>query len=840
MAESIEKIIEEFVEGKIIDENLEDIMGERFGRYSKYIIQDRALPDVRDGLKPVQRRILYAMHRLGLTQEKPYKKSARIVGDVIGKYHPHGDSSVYEAIVRMSQDFKMRQPLIDMHGNNGSIDGDSAAAMRYTEARMAKVSEFLLQDIDKYTVDYAPNFDDEEYEPIVLPARFPNLLINGASGISAGYATEIPPHNLEEVSRAIIKYIDKPSLSIDEIINLMPGPDFPTGAIVQGEEGIRQAYETGKGRIKIKGNVDINGHDIVISEIPYEVNKANLVRAIDEIRLKRKVDGIKEVRDESSSEGLRIVVEVKKSIDPQAVVNFLHKKTDLTKSYSYNMVAINNKRPSLMSIYNIFDAYIYHQKEVVTNRSNHDLRKAKHRLHIVEGIIYMVDIIDAVIDLIRKSTSKKDAKEKLTSTFVFTEDQAEAILTLQLYKLSHTDLEGLKKEKETLEALIEHLNDILSNEKTLEKVIKKELRKVINTSKSPRLTVIESEIERIKVDEEALVESETVAVGVSKDGYIKHASPRSYKATDKVELKEHDAFLYEALITTHHTLLMFTNKGNYIFLPVFKIPQLRWKELGHHVSHFASIKDGETIERVMAFDTFDDAQTLLISSKQGMVKQTALNDFEVQRFQRTFNAITLNKGDSLADVRLVPSGSEEVLALSASGEALRYDLADIPVSSTQAKGVKAMQLRNKDSLALTMPLQAYHVVAVLTNRGTIKRVDPIDIIKKRRAQRGMRLYKEIKTNPYLIVDAKRFDAQDYKYRAPLRIITSKTVVDLSAFDVKASQGEHGKAFVKKQDGAAKWLLKTTIESDETEQLPPITDYVPQDESESEQVSLFES
>ena len=836
MADTLDKIIDDFIEGKIIDENLEDIMGERFGRYSKYIIQDRALPDVRDGLKPVQRRILYAMHRLGLTQDKPYKKSARIVGDVIGKYHPHGDSSVYEAIVRMSQDFKMREILIDMHGNNGSIDGDSAAAMRYTEARMSKVSEFLLQDIDKYTVDYAPNFDDEEYEPIVLPARFPNLIVNGASGISAGYATEIPPHNIEEVIKAIIKFIDKPALTTDELLEIMPGPDFPTGAIVQGEEGIRQAFETGKGRIKIKSNVTIEDMDIVITEIPYETNKASLVRAMDEIRLKRKVDGIKEVRDESSSEGLRVVVEVKKSFEPEAILNFLHKKTDLTKTYTYNMVAINNKRPQTMSVFDIFNAYIYHQKEVVTNRANHDMRKAKHRLHIVEGIIYMVDILDEVIALIRKSASKKDAKTQLTTTFVFTEEQAEAILTLQLYRLSHTDLQGLKKEKKELEALIEHLNDVLSNENTLEKVIKKELRNVIKAVKTPRRSQIEQSIEKITVDEEALIESESVAVAISKDGYVKQASLRSYKATDTVELKENDAFIYESTITTHHTLLIFTSHGNYVFLPVYKIPQLKWKELGHHLSHFAALKDGERIVRVFAYESFNTLARLLFTTKQGLIKQTDVASFEVQRYQRTFNAVRLNAGDILNDVREIAGDTQEVMTISAQGHALRFDLQGIPVASTTAKGVKAMQLSANDTLATTLPLRAAGAIAVLTNRGTIKRIDPHSIQKKRRSQRGSRLYKPIKTNPYLVRDAVMLFASDYKHRAPMRIITTKAYVPLTAFAIKPTQGEHGKSFISKAHGEAQWLLITRAEEDET--LPPLSDYTPEPTQSREQVSLF--
>jgi len=835
MAEKLAKIIEEFVEGKILSENLEDIVGERFGRYSKYIIQDRALPDVRDGLKPVQRRILYAMHRLGLSQDKPYKKSARIVGDVIGKYHPHGDSSVYEAIVRLSQDFKMREPLIDMHGNNGSIDGDSAAAMRYTEVRMSAVSEYLLQDIDKRTVDFIPNFDDEEYEPIVLPSRYPNLLVNGATGISAGYATEIPPHNLNEIIKGLIKRIDKPHCGLDEILKIVKGPDFPTGAIVQGKEGIEKAFETGRGRIIIKSKVAIEGQDIIITEIPYEINKANLVRAIDEIRLKKKVDGIKEVRDESSSEGLRVVVEVKNSFDPEAILAFLHKRTDLTKSYNYNMVAINNKRPVSMGILDIFDAYIYHQKEVVTNRSNFDLRKAKKRLHIVEGIIYMVDILDEVIELIRSSQSKKDAKTKLTTTFVFTEEQAEAILTLQLHRLSQTDLKALRGEKDNLQAEIDQLNEILSNENELEKVIKAELRAIQRKAKSPRRTEIEEEIEKITIQEEDLIESEDVAVGVSKDGYLRVASLRSFKATEVPDQKENDAFIYTGKITTHHTLLMFTNKGNYVYLPVFKIPATKWKDLGTHISNFASIDDDEHIIHVHPVASFESEGYFLFTTQGNLVKISALPDFEVQRYNRTIKAITLNKGDKLTHVTFIDSPQGEVITVSEQGVALKYHLEEIGVTSTTAKGVKGLNLGKKDRLAASIKLQDNHALLLLTSRGTIKRMELSEIEKKKRAYKGVQIIKQPKSKPYLLQDLALLNNAQYKNRATVDILTTKSLVSLNAFELKAVMGETGKKVSQPKQGRPFKLFIEPMEDDDH----PISDYKQTPMPEKKQVSLFE-
>ncbi len=838
MSDSLAKIIDEFVEGKILDENLNDIVGERFGRYSKYIIQDRALPDVRDGLKPVQRRILFAMHKLGLSQDKPYKKSARIVGDVIGKYHPHGDSSVYEAIVRMSQDFKMRMPLIDMHGNNGSIDGDSAAAMRYTEARMSRLSEFLLKDIDKKTVDFIPNFDDEEYEPIVLPARFPNLLINGAAGISAGYATEIPPHNLREVIRGVIKRIDQPSCSLDDIIKIIKGPDFPTGATVQGKDGIRQAFETGRGRIIMKSKVTIADQALIVTEIPYEVNKATLVRHIDEIRLKKKVDGLKEVRDESNKEGLRIVIDIKPSFDPDAILNFLHKKTDLTKSFNYNMVAINQKRPQTMGLLEILDAYIYHQKEVTTNRANFDLRKAEKRLHIVEGIIRMIDILDEVIALIRKSKSKKDAKNKLIKSHKFSEEQAEAILVLQLYRLSSTDLNELKTEQKSLEKTIAKLNAILSNEDELEAVIKTELKQVQTTIKTKRITEIEEEIEKITVSEEDLIESETVAIGITKEGYIRQSSLRSFKATEAPDLKANDGFLYRGIHSTHDTLLLFTDHGNYIYLPIFKIPQSKWKDIGTHLNHFVPTDDRENIIKAHVVRAFeDDAGYFLFSTANNMVKRTPVKDFDVLRYTKTFKAINLSVNDKLAHVSYLKEAKGELLSISKRGVALRYHLEEIAISGTQAKGVKAMSLAQGDKLSASLALKAHHDLMIITSRGTIKRINPNTIPPKKRTQKGERLFKQTKTNPYFVVDATLLNHTQYRHRALIHVLTTTHSEPIEAFEIKDKAAEVGKRFIKKGQPLSFYIDDVELDQD----LPPINDYKPQAPKPKgdKQVSLFE-
>ena len=652
---SVIKKVNEFVDQNIIKSNFNDIVGERFARYSKYIIQDRALPDVRDGLKPVQRRILYAMHEMGMFQSKPYKKSARIAGEVMGKYHPHGDSSIYEAMVRMSQDFKMLVPLIDMHGNNGSIDGDSPAAMRYTEARLSKASEYLLEDLDKRTVLFVPNFDDEETEPVVLPAKFPNLLVNGAMGIAAGYATKIPPHNLSEVINATIAYLKNPNLTSKEVLKYIKGPDFPTGGIVQGLDGIKEAIETGAGRIiirskVIKEEISRTQDRLVITEIPYEVNKADLVRQIDLLRLDKTLEDILEVRDESDQEGLRVAIDLKKGADYNVVLAYLYKNTNLQVSYNYNMVAIVNNRPEQIGVIPILKAYVEHQKEVVTNRSNYLLERARKREHIVLGLIKMVSILDQVIKTIRNSTNKANAKENIMNNFSFSELQAEAIVTLQLYRLSNTDVYELEKESESLKAQIAEYEKILTNEKVLNEVIESELKQTQKQLGEPRKTEIEAEIENIKIDERELISEENVMVGITKEGYVVRSNLRSYSSTKTPGLKQGDQFLFEEEVSTLDTLLVFTNLGNYIFLPVFKLEEQRWGDLGIYINNIVPIQRDETIVSVLKISDFETTQQLLLATKNGMMKLAKLSDFLVQRYSRPIRAIRLNKGDELVSV----------------------------------------------------------------------------------------------------------------------------------------------------------------------------------------------
>ncbi|MCK5388148.1 MAG: DNA topoisomerase IV subunit A [Candidatus Izimaplasma sp.] len=834
------KVIEEintFVDEKIIKENLEDIVGERFGRYSKYIIQDRALPDVRDGLKPVQRRILFSMYKLGMFSDKPYKKCARIVGDVIGKYHPHGDTSVYDAMVRLSQPWKIRNLLIDMHGNNGSIDGDSAAAMRYTEARMSLSSEILLRDIDKRTVVFIPNFDDEEYEPIVLPARYPNLLVNGSTGISAGYATDIPPHNLREIIKAVIKRIDTPDMTIDDILKIVKGPDFPTGAIVQGKDQIRQAFETGRGRVIMKSKSVIENQQIIITEIPYEVNKATLVRKMDDIRIKKGIDGIAEVRDESDREGLRIVIDIKKNFNPQFILNFLHKKTDLSKSYNYNMVSINNKRPMLMGILPMIDAYILHQKEVITNRSNYELRRAQKRSHIVEGIIKMMDILDEVIALIRASKNKRDAKNRLMKKYKFTEEQSEAIVTLQLYRLSSTDIKALEKEHNKLELQIEKLSLILHTEEELQNVIKTELKSISRTLSTPRKSEIEEEIERITITEEELVVAEQAVIGISREGYVKRSSVKSFKATDKPNIKENDSMLFVSEVSTVDTILLFTNKGNYVYLPVYKVSNSKWKDLGTHINNIVQLEENEKITKIVHVDNFKANKHLVFITRNNLIKLTKLEDFNVSRYSKTIKAISLNKGDSLVKVDVTDSLDNDLLIVTRKGLALKFSLSEISVTSTTAKGVKGLNLSPRQKLATGLVLKEHNDLLILTHRGTIKRLSLEDIPKKRRTNKGVKLYKEVKSNPYLVIDLCLMNATQYKNRAKISINTDKMLVVLRAFDIKTDKTVTGKAYIKPKQGKPIFMNIEELEIDST--IPNLNDYVIERNINLVQQQLFE-
>lgn len=743
----------------IQDLSLEDVIGDRFGRYSKYIIQERALPDVRDGLKPVQRRILFAMYSSGNTFDKNFRKSAKTVGDVIGQYHPHGDSSVYDAMVRLSQDWKLRHVLIEMHGNNGSIDNDPPAAMRYTEAKLSQLSEELLRDINKETVAFIPNYDDTTLEPMVLPSRFPNLLVNGSTGISSGYATDIPPHNLAEVIQATLKYIDNPDITVNQLMKHIKGPDFPTGGIIQGIDGIKKAYESGKGKIVVRSRVDeeelrSGRKQLIITEIPYEVNKSSLVKRIDELRADKKVDGIVEVRDETDRTGLRIAIELKKDVNSESIKNYLYKNSDLQISYNFNMVAISDGRPKLMGLREIIESYLNHQIEVVTNRTRYDLDHAEKRMHIVEGLMKALSILDEVIALIRNSKNKKDAKDNLVAEFDFTEAQAEAIVMLQLYRLTNTDIVALEDEHAELEALIKELRNILDDHDALLSVIKDELNEIKKKFKVDRLSTIEAEISEIKIDKEVMVPSEEVILSVSHHGYIKRTSTRSFNASGVTEigLKDGDRLLKYQEVNTQDTVLVFSNKGRYLFIPVHKLADIRWKELGQHVSQIVPIDEDEQVVDVYNEKDFNNNAFYVMATKNGMIKKSSVPQFKTTRFNKPLVGMKVKDHDEIVNVIRLES-DQLVTVLTHKGMSLTYSTDELSDTGLRAAGIKSINLKDEDHVVMTESVSDSDSILMITQRGAIKRISYKVLQVAKRAQRGITLLKELKKNPHRIVDA---------------------------------------------------------------------------------------
>lgn len=753
---------------------LEEVMGDRFGRYSKYIIQERALPDIRDGLKPVQRRILYAMYSDGNTHDKGFRKSAKTVGNVIGNYHPHGDSSVYEAMVRMSQDWKMKTPLVTMHGNNGSMDGDPPAAMRYTEARLSKIANELLKDIDKETVEFVLNFDDTTNEPTVLPARFPNLLVNGATGISAGYATDIPPHNLGEVIDACIYLIQHPNASLSKLMDFIKGPDFPTGGIIQGVKGLKSAYETGKGKIVVRSKTEIEKirggkEQIVITEIPYEVNKATMVRKMDEIRINKKIDGIADVRDESDRTGLRIVVELKKETPTQGILTYLFKNTDLQVSYNLNMIAISDRRPQQVGLKKFLSAYISHKKDIVRKRTRFLLNKDKKRSHIVEGLIKAISILDDLIKTIRGSKNKGDAKNNIIKAYGFTAMQAEAIVNLQLYRLTNTDITQLQKEASELAARIDEYNKILNDEKTLESVMKKELREVKKAHHKDRQTVIEEKIEELKIEKEVLVTEEEVVVSVTKQGYLKRTSLRSYGASNAEELalRDGDHSVFTEKISTLDHIILFTSKGNVINRPVHELPEIRWKDLGEHISQSISIEPDEKIIAVYGLKGFSKERKFVFITKAGYIKQTLASDYAPKRTYRSRSATAIklkSETDELLSVYEIKDESlYDVFLVTELGFGLRYTLPEVSTVGATASGVKSINLKKEDKVAgglIFNPSKGVKSVLMITHRGSVKRMNITDYDVISRAKRGLLVLRELKNKPHrmaLMIDINNLD-----------------------------------------------------------------------------------
>ncbi|HGC8631357.1 TPA: DNA topoisomerase IV subunit A [Streptococcus agalactiae] len=776
--------------------SLEDIMGERFGRYSKYIIQERALPDIRDGLKPVQRRILYSMNKDGNTFEKGFRKSAKSVGNVMGNFHPHGDSSIYDAMVRMSQDWKNRETLIEMHGNNGSMDGDPAAAMRYTEARLSEIAGYLLQDIDKNTVPFAWNFDDTEKEPTVLPAAFPNLLVNGATGISAGYATDIPPHNLAEVIDAVVYMIDHPKAKLDKLMEFLPGPDFPTGAIIQGKDEIRKAYETGKGRVAVRSRTAIETlkggkKQIIVTEIPYEVNKSVLVKRIDDVRVNNKVPGIAEVRDESDRDGLRIAIELKKEADETIVLNYLFKYTDLQVNYNFNMVAIDDYTPKQVGLSRILTSYIAHRREIIIARSKFDKEKAEKRLHIVEGLIRVLSILDEVIALIRASENKADAKENLKVSYEFSEAQAEAIVTLQLYRLTNTDIVTLREEEEELRQQITMLKAIISDERTMYNVMKRELREVKKKFANTRRSELQELAETIEIDTASLIIEEDTYVSVTRGGYVKRTSPRSFNAStvDELGKREDDELIFVSNAKTTQHLLMFTNLGNLAYRPVHELADIRWKDVGEHLSQ--NLVNFASNEEIIYAELVDDftKETYFAVTSLGQIKR-----FERQEISpwRTYKSKTAKyaKLKNVDDyvVTVAPIQLEDVILVTYNGYALRFSINDVPVVGSKAAGVKAMNLKDSDHIVSAFIANTTSLY-LLTHRGSLKRM-AIDVIPSTsRANRGLQVLRELKSKPHRVFKAGPVYLEDSSFEFDLFSSVSNHEGDTFVLEIMSKTGK---------------------------------------------------
>ena len=783
---------------------LEQIMGDRFGRYSKSIIQERALPDIRDGLKPVQRRILFAMNKDGNTYDKGFRKSAKSVGNVMGNFHPHGDSSIYEALVRLSQDWKLREPLIEMHGNNGSMDGDPPAAMRYTEARLSKIAGLMLQDIDKDTVEMALNFDDTEKEPTVLPARIPNLLVNGATGISAGYATEIPTHNLSEVLDALIYLIKYPTASLDKLMEFIPGPDFPTGGIIQGIDGIRKAYQTGRGRVVVRAKTEIETlrggrQQINVTEIPYEVNKAQLVKRINDLRLAKKVEGIAEARDETDRSGLRIAIELKRGANANGILNYLLKNTDLQINYNFNMVAIDDQRPMRVGLKRILTSYLEFQKEIIRRRTQYNLTKAQQRLHIVEGLIKALSILDKVIKTIRASKNRKDAKENLVKEYNFTPEQAEAIVTLQLYRLTNTDVTELEKEQEQLNSRINEYQLILTNENELAKVLTKEIRAIKKEFGNPRRTKIENHVEKLEIDTKVTVANEDVVVLVSHAGYIKRSSIRSFKASEAEEngLREDDYPLLVQQTNTLSHLFMFTNLGHIIYRPIHEIADARWKDTGEHISQTIGLADNEEIIKAMIFDKLDQPGTIIMGTSDGQVKQTAFNDYKPGSRYKSHASVAIKLRDNARVVNVdyyEPSNeNRSLLTISRQGYSVRYDVADVPVTGIRTAGVRAINLKDDDQVADQILVKDGQDIAVITQRGAFKEMPVDEIEVGARARRGELVLRRLKSHPHEIAD---FLAYDPDYQGAFEAITNRPAFqDIMATDHHLSSIKSNGTFV---------------------------------------------
>ncbi len=775
---------------KIINENiiaspLNDLISERYGEYAKYIIQERSIPDARDGLKPVQRRILYAMYKDGNTNDKPYRKSAKTVGLVIGNYHPHGDSSVYDAMVRLSQPWKINYPLIQMHGNNGSIDDDPAAAMRYTEARLAAISDELLKDIDKNTVSWTPNFDDTENEPTVLPAKFPNLLVNGCEGVATGYATNIPPHNLAEIIDGTIYRIENADCSLEELMQYIKGPDFPTKAIIQGIQGIKKAFTTGKGSIVIRSKTAIetekNGiKHIIVTEIPYGVIKSSIVKKIDDIRFNKSIDGIMDVRDASDRNGLKIIIDINKDADANNILNYLLKKTELQITFNYNMVAIVNNRPVYLGLREALDAYIDYYKDFVLKRTKFEFEKKENRCHILEGLIKAVSVLDEVIKIIRNSTNKENAKKNLIERFAFTEQQAEAIVILRLYRLTNTDVLELRDEYRQLVEQLKELKQVMDDPATLNNLLINELKEVKQSYGVERQSVIEDEIEDIQIDKVRMIANERVVITLSRDGYIKRVSLRSFNSGEGTitGLKDGDNLVGYHQADTVDTLVAFTESGEYVCLPIYLIEENKWKDIGVHISKYVKVNNSEKFINAYIVKDFNTYCWFITLSRSGMIKKTTVKDWQLQRTSKSSVAMNIAKDDKIVSA-LLAYDNDEVMIVTKNGYNCRYSINEIPNVSTKAKGVKAVKLAADDE-ATSMAIidQTKSEAIYITEKGNYKRIKINDIPVTTRATKGFAIAKKNKTNPFNVTLCLTANLND-----DLQLIADNKLLNLKAKEI---------------------------------------------------------
>lgn len=743
---------------KILPVSIETEMKKSYIDYAMSVIVGRALPDVRDGLKPVHRRILYGMYGLGFTPDKQYRKSVATVGEVLRKYHPHGDAAVYESLVRMAQDFSMRYMLIDGHGNFGSIDGDPPAAMRYTEARLSKISLEMLRDIEKDTVDFVPNFDNTEKEPTVLPSRFPNLLVNGSSGIAVGMATNIPPHNLGEVIDGIIKVIDsEEEVTIDELMKIIKGPDFPTGALILGKEGIKEAYKTGKGKIIIRAKATIeqvSGHKqrIVVTEIPYQVNKSRLIEKIAELVRDKKIEGISDLRDESDRNGMRIVIELKKDANANVVLNQLYKNTQMQESFSIIMLALVDNEPKILNLKEIIDYYLQHQREVIIRRTKFDLDKAEARAHILEGLKIALDNLDTIINLIRNSKTVQIAKEGLMQKFNLSEKQAQAILDMRLQKLTGLEREKIDEEYKDVIAEIKKLKELLSSETLILKVIKEELLEIKQKYADPRRTKITAATDEIGVED--LIDEEDCVITLTHFGYIKRLPLATYKNQKRggkgiigLSIREED-FAEQIFITsTHHYILFFTNYGKVYRLKGYEIPEANRQAKGIAIVNLLQLSPGEKIQAVIPIKEYGDGQYLLMVTKYGLIKKTELTEFDNIR-KGGLIAITIREEDELIDVHLT-NGTQDVIIATRLGIAIRFNEKDVRPMGRTASGVKAIELSTKDHvIGMEIITNQNDYLLATTQHGFGKRTPLSEYRLQSRGGKGIITYKVTeKTGP---------------------------------------------------------------------------------------------